>query len=574
MNAVTFLSNLLANAKYDDILQYYWDEQYFELLIQKEPDNVNWTKLCKNLYMSEEFFEKYIDQLDWKSISTNINMSMAFFDKYFDKLDKTVLWTNKNLTVDFVECHIKKVDWFYLSECSMFSSNFFRKHKNKINIIAYLNNPNLDMKLVEELDIDWQKTFIGSYVDLSYSDRVIGIENMESVALSCNKTMTMDIYNKYKDKIDSRSFCQYNNLASDCNDINWHQLSFNRYLNGEFIRQNLHNFEKNNATVGIMQYSKLPLDIIYYFDDVKNLSCNQYVWEAIYRELNGQTITPKLQLNSQRLLNQLVKYGWCGDMLTNYWDEAFIEQFMANKHGLGTITCWSHVALNPNLSMNFFNKYFQCVSPVIWCNHALTEEFVERHIQDDVDWMRLSRNPAMTTDFFRRHKDSLDIQSYIMNPAIDMDFLEELNVDWKEIKAIGHHLDITRLTNKFSYDELSKLYGFHSNKYLPYEVFKQYQHKKCKTCYNSPHLERYINELSGFNKRYLKYIVTNQYLSKNFVRKYANDIKADYNCLKNFISNTTVSFELLKECYLIDDYFTTECSNEMIWKALRHSITL
>ncbi|MFN3551378.1 MAG: hypothetical protein ACK4WJ_06195, partial [Endomicrobiia bacterium] len=48
---------------------------------------VNWKKVSRFRYLSEEFIERYKDKVEWDLISKSQKLSEEFIEKYKDKVD-------------------------------------------------------------------------------------------------------------------------------------------------------------------------------------------------------------------------------------------------------------------------------------------------------------------------------------------------------------------------------------------------------------------------------------------------------------------------------------------------------
>ena len=72
-------------------------------------ESFDWSKLCKDITISEKFFDKHIDKVDWRMLSGNTNISEKFFAKHLDKVDWRILSSNTNISEKFFTKHLDKI---------------------------------------------------------------------------------------------------------------------------------------------------------------------------------------------------------------------------------------------------------------------------------------------------------------------------------------------------------------------------------------------------------------------------------------------------------------------------------
>ena len=76
------------------------------------PAYIDWTELCENETLSEDFIRKHKDNLDWRYISCHQTLSEDFIR-------------------EFADC----VNWAYISECQTLSDDFRKEFKGKLRVL-------------------------------------------------------------------------------------------------------------------------------------------------------------------------------------------------------------------------------------------------------------------------------------------------------------------------------------------------------------------------------------------------------------------------------------------------------
>ena len=95
-------------------------------------EHLNWTIICEEKYLTEDFMEKVSEYLDWKEVSFNQQLSEKFIRKHKDKLYWEGITAMQKLSEDFIEEFSDWVDWEWLAASKETFSQEFRERNAEL----------------------------------------------------------------------------------------------------------------------------------------------------------------------------------------------------------------------------------------------------------------------------------------------------------------------------------------------------------------------------------------------------------------------------------------------------------
>ena len=151
-------------------------------MIDKYPKEWLWNKISQYIVLTKTFIEKYKNKLDWYYICWNQTFTEELIDKYKDNIKWCVLSRRGNLNEKIVFKYEKYWNWGELSQnSSALTINVLNKYKRELHW-------NHVWQYIELKDIHFNNKFLYNFI-VWYT-------------ISRNETLTSDMIEKHKDKID------------------------------------------------------------------------------------------------------------------------------------------------------------------------------------------------------------------------------------------------------------------------------------------------------------------------------------------------------------------------------------
>lgn len=103
--------------------------------LEKCPDRLNWTLVCRYSQMDENILEAFYKYLDFEEISINQTLSPEFISKHINdfKLYMEEIGDNQRLTEDFMREYKDIVDWRAISRSQKLSESFLDEMKDYVD---------------------------------------------------------------------------------------------------------------------------------------------------------------------------------------------------------------------------------------------------------------------------------------------------------------------------------------------------------------------------------------------------------------------------------------------------------
>lgn len=224
-------------------------------------DNKSIKSICKNLYVSDSFVQRYVSILDWDDIflysrstiflEENINKlnwmlvshysKFEFIQNHTDKIDWSHIGYNPYIPEDFFEENIDQLNWDNISQNHGLSEAFFRKYIDKINWNEMSGNKNIPNSFLIEF-----------------------IDKLDFERLSYNRSTTEEFWKNHIDKINWKLLCKNPNISP--------QFFMDNYSNINLgtIFENSFSYYVNRRVKSIKKYSfdilwqKIDNDIGFY----------------------------------------------------------------------------------------------------------------------------------------------------------------------------------------------------------------------------------------------------------------------------------------------------------------------
>ena len=209
-----------------------WDSDNYWNRHQEE---IDWEKMSQNIGMPRQFWEHHIDKIDWSDFSALQDYHINFWEKHKKLIDVWGIYQNPNIDVKFLlenlselrhkcntipffvclctkipvefwEKNIKDINWFYISQNSKISLIFIEKHINKFNYSMLSANLDAPIEFWEnhiEL-IDWDSLCSNPFItDETFWKRHIANVYIDKLSVRTHP-LSNDFWNWYKNEVDSK----------------------------------------------------------------------------------------------------------------------------------------------------------------------------------------------------------------------------------------------------------------------------------------------------------------------------------------------------------------------------------
>ena len=109
-------------------------EKEFSLdFIENNLEKVDWSNICTNQKLPEEFITKYANRVDWSNIAYHQTLSEEFMDYYKEKLNWNYLCQKQEMSEEFMREHADVLSWSSASQYQPMSEKFMVEFSNKVN---------------------------------------------------------------------------------------------------------------------------------------------------------------------------------------------------------------------------------------------------------------------------------------------------------------------------------------------------------------------------------------------------------------------------------------------------------
>ena len=234
-------------------------------IINNQINDTDWSYLCENTNLSEQFFETYekLGVLDWRSLCKNTNLSEEFFKIHIQKIKHEswfYLCKNPNMSEEFFETCNLKIFWESLCQNTNMSEEFFERHLLKglkLNWKSLCLNTNISEKFFERhLDKISEKDCYSLCRNTNLSEAFFErhINNVIWSPLSRNTNMSEEFFERHINNIVWSSVCENTNLSekfferhlNKITEKDWYYLCRNTNLSEEFFERHLINSKTSN----------------------------------------------------------------------------------------------------------------------------------------------------------------------------------------------------------------------------------------------------------------------------------------------------------------------------------------
>lgn len=135
----------------DSIKKSWWKyyakhENLSEADMEKYADYFDWTILCCNQYMSEDFIRKFFNRIDVASILSHKKLSEKFIEEIcwcFEYTEWKNVWEYQKVSEAFIRKHIKHAVWHFISRYQKLSKEFWAEYGKNMDIEIFFKNVSL-----------------------------------------------------------------------------------------------------------------------------------------------------------------------------------------------------------------------------------------------------------------------------------------------------------------------------------------------------------------------------------------------------------------------------------------------
>ncbi len=447
----------------------YWNRIYdkkfcIETILENIDLNWDWNEIFKDKYISlinlekiihlknlthcprSIFFNKYYDDNEektyknwcdmWSYISSNRNLNMEFIEKYKNNIDYGTLSSNHDIVFSLIENNLLlQIDYVILSRNKNITLAFVKKYT--INREAepyqgygyYRNNGDRIYKS------DWDFDYISQY----FTD----IENIVNPEYS-------DLVNK----------------------LNWEKVSWNLNLTFEFIIKNLNlpwswkhiSSNRSISSENILSRQDLPWNWYSIVFKYKKKSDKVKFIDKFYHKITDWNF---------------LKYPTI--IFDEMYERCIDHVDFKYMHDPATMLGFSHYT---RLSEKFVENHHELIMFKYISYENLSIQFIEKFIDKDWDFNRLSYNKNISLQFMRKYNNKpwkttkIQIIQFYTDCPIDIfktyDSIYEVsendygfNTNWEYISAFNKNINI-----KIVKDNKNLLWNYKSLQHNPKLIFK------------------------------------------------------------------------------------------------------
>ena len=166
-------------------------ENLSEADMEKYADYFDWTILCCNQYMSEDFIRKFFNRIDVASILSHKKLSEELIEEICWCCEYTEwknVWEYQKVSEAFIEKHIKHAVWHFIPRYQKLSKEFWMKYWNKMDKEIFFEKVNL------------KEGEIRTYIEKAVKDKP-EYEGIYWAAISEHQKMSEDFIREFASKI-------------------------------------------------------------------------------------------------------------------------------------------------------------------------------------------------------------------------------------------------------------------------------------------------------------------------------------------------------------------------------------
>lgn len=223
------------------------------------------------LNLSDIIFKKYARKnsiIDYLTSIENKNIIDDEFIKFVDEYDFSILLTDKyDINENFIDDFNYKFDfsYFFLDKIFIFSENFLRKYKDKVNWTVISKVYKLDFIFIEEMKdyVDWEMISIYQYLSDTFIEENINNLNLLHLIMfqELNRNLIEVFINKFNNNseilnlifefqhLDEILLRKYYSL------INWNIISEFQNLSENFILEHIEHINFDSLYNRIIKYN-------------------------------------------------------------------------------------------------------------------------------------------------------------------------------------------------------------------------------------------------------------------------------------------------------------------------------
>ena len=195
-------------------------EEWIEY-IETSMTNKAWEMLAYHYHhqLSERFIEKYWDKLNHLYVLEKQKLSEKFIRKHLEE------FTNGNLQ-HFISINSSEIPWSWIFTFQEVSDSFIREYWDYLQHDLYhiIKNHKITSNFIREFFTE--ETYQGLWYEIS-----------------CNRKITEDFIEKYKDKLDWSAISEHQDLKEKfilkyADKVNWEIIFHHQTLSKKFIQEN------------------------------------------------------------------------------------------------------------------------------------------------------------------------------------------------------------------------------------------------------------------------------------------------------------------------------------------------
>ena len=104
--------------------------------MEKYADYFDWTILCGNQYMTEDFIRKFDNRVNFATLLSHKSLSEKLIEDYcwsFEYTEWKNVWEYQKMSIEFIEKHIDHADWYFIPRNQRLTIEFWDKYWDKMD---------------------------------------------------------------------------------------------------------------------------------------------------------------------------------------------------------------------------------------------------------------------------------------------------------------------------------------------------------------------------------------------------------------------------------------------------------
>ena len=104
--------------------------------MEKYADYFDWTILCGNQYMTEDFIRKFDNRVNFATLLSHKSLSEKLIEDYcwsFNETEWKNVWEYQKMSIEFIEKHINHADWYFIPRNQKLTIEFWDKYWDKMD---------------------------------------------------------------------------------------------------------------------------------------------------------------------------------------------------------------------------------------------------------------------------------------------------------------------------------------------------------------------------------------------------------------------------------------------------------